>query len=93
MSQVHLKIQTLEDAKEGKGILPTPVKLVHQVKDVTVGILEAGTVLGNPTVNFCLEIAPGEWVIHEMTAGAFEGLVAGYKGATLSFRDKRARGN
>ena len=86
MIEVTVKIQSLEDVKDGKGILEkkaVPIKVDH----LTVGILEDGMESGRTSLMFLLENGDKVYMA-EMSMDMFEGLCSAAHGARIRFGGK-----
>ncbi len=86
MSQITVVVQSLEEAKAGKGIVPG-IKKVREIKDLSFGILEKGTVGGQTTLMVVLKDGDQAY-IGQCTGNQFEGLVSAFKGADFRFKNK-----
>lgn len=86
MEVLKIVINSLEDSKNGipaiKGVTPENVK---QTKDITVVILEGGTVSGATSLMFALKHPDGQICVAEITGNHLEGLYQAYKGAKERF--------
>jgi hypothetical protein len=86
MEVLKVRIQSLEDAKNGEPLIDdsTPEN-TQKAEDFSVCILEAGTKAGNTSLMFVLKDKAGIYHYAEMTKGHFYGLEAALKGAIDKF--------
>ncbi len=97
LNKLKIKIQTLQDDREGKKIISDEeakgFKII-ETDDMTVGIMESGTVAGQPVLCFVTKSLENNTItIFQMTAQNFVGLVQSYNGAIQYFVDSRAKKN
>lgn len=84
--ELKIRIQSLEDAKNGIPIIENlDPKDVTEVQDLTVGILEGGTVSGATSLMFVLKTTDGKSVMAQITAKQFDGLMGAFLGAIERF--------
>jgi hypothetical protein len=95
MTEVHIVIQSLKDAFQGKPLIKNTKKEdFKRAKNLTIAIQQAGTISGQTTIMFLLEDPdilegqPGRFIYAEITAGLFEGLKGAFAGAEGRFSDE-----
>lgn len=97
MNHLKIRIQSLEDEKQGMRIMPDEELEgfeVFETNDMTVGIMESAIVSGQPVVCFVTKNHENKTItVFQMTANNFFGLVQAYNGAVQRFVDLRAKKN
>ena len=83
MEVLKIKIQSIQDAKDGIGLTDSKV-IPTMTKDITIGILEGGMQSGATSLMIILKVGDKEYAA-EMTPGHFEMLKSAYKGAVERF--------
>jgi ApbE superfamily uncharacterized protein (UPF0280 family) len=88
MVAITIKIQSLEDAKNGKAIIDNvDISDLKEAKSLTVGILEKGTEGGQTSLMFLLEDGDGKtYHMAQCTANQFEAILGAFRGADLRFK-------
>lgn len=89
MVKVKVKIQSLKDALAGM-VLVDDMELQYskESKDLTVCILEGGTVNGKTSLMFILKMPNGSYTHTEITAELFNGIAKALEGAEQRFKDE-----
>lgn len=86
MEALKVKIQSIKDAKKGKGILEGATQAdVVKGEDFVIGILENGTVGGQMSLMFCIKLGD-DWITAQCTQKHFEALEKIFAGAKERFR-------
>lgn len=96
MTHCTIVIQSLEDAKNGKGIIDIKLEDSWKIKEateLTIGILEKGTSGGQVSFMFMLEMSDGTFSMSQITANMFESLISIYNGAVQRFENNNASKN
>ncbi len=90
MEKVTLVIQSKQDYREGKPLVrDKKLKDLEKCENLTIGILEGGTVSGQTTLMFCLEMKDGSVKVGEITNNHFEMLIGAVRGAVERFGNGR----
>ncbi len=90
MESLSIRIQTLEDAKVERNVMPEVSEDdVKTAKNLTVCILEDMTTEHKAGVLLSLEMPDGSYVAYNITENLFNGMVASYNGALARFADLR----
>lgn len=82
---IKITIQSVEDAKAGKAIVPGLDMAKTEECQMEIGILEKGTVNGQTTLMFICTGEDGLTKCGQMTANQFEMLIATFRGAVQRF--------
>ena len=94
MTVIKLRIQSLQDAANGiplfEGI--NSEADVHELHELSIGIIEKGTVGGQDVVMFMME-NNGVKSLVQITAKQFEFLTGALAGAQQRFSDEKAKRN
>lgn len=94
MEVLKIVINSEEDAKAGRGICEGLTKdQIIETKDLTIGILENGTSLGQPVVMFVLRQPDGTAHVAQITANHFVSLVQVYNAAVTKFEANKVSKN
>lgn len=89
MPELKIVINSTEDALNGKGIIDPTVNKPDSLKptdDITFGIIEKGTVGGQPVLMVILKDAEGNNHVGQITANMFVTLVGAWNGAMERFK-------
>jgi hypothetical protein len=93
MIKLSINIQSLNDVEKGKPAIEGITKEnIIESEDVSVGILESGTVSGQTVIMFAVKIATpdGEkYVVSQLTENIFNSLVGALKGANERFKEEK----
>jgi len=94
MQKVKVVIQSLADVENGKDIFEGVTKEnIIESEDITVGILEKGTVNGQTSLMIGLKQPDGTVYMGQMTANIFEAVAGALRGARERFEYKNNRNN
>lgn len=89
MEQVKIIIQSVNDAKEGKGTIPEMTLANSQlVSDITFIIIENGTANGQTVLMMALRDEKGNFTVGQITENHLHGIVAAVKGANERFYEE-----
>jgi hypothetical protein len=88
MEKITIKINTMEDALNGKPLIEgkTPEQFT-EADNITVGILEKGMASGRSSLMVLFEMPDGSVTFGQITPDQLEGINAAFKGAEERFSD------
>jgi len=92
MVHLDVKIQTLEMAKNGEGVVPNSLEDITEAKSMTVGILEGGMQSGATSIMFCLDMPDGTVAMSQCSAKQLRALAKVLEGAEQRFKKLRGQG-
>ncbi len=85
MVKLEIRIQSVEDARQGIALFPGVEPKNFIEGNLTACIQEGGTVSGQTTLLFGVNLPGGQIAYGQMTARHFETLIAAYRGAQERF--------
>lgn len=88
MVTLDIVIQSKQDAKEGKSILPKDAAAYLTQESAIMGILEGGMQSGKTSVSFCAKDQQGKYLVIELSADLLEMAVIALMQKRKDWNDK-----